>query len=518
MGCKVIMDQSFDYIIIGAGTSGCVIAHRLSENPNVRVLLLEGGGPDDKPEIHDPAALYKLWGSEVDYLYTSEKEPGLNDRQMVCNRGKVLGGSSAIHAMIHIRGNPRDFDHWNYLGNEGWSYAEVLPYFNKSEDYIGGASHYHGAGGPLSIIDLPDPTPVARAFVAAALELGFKGGPHWDFNGAEHEGTGFYQFTITRDGHRASSAVAFLNPAKSRPNLTIVTSAQAVRLLFQEQRAVGVAYRQDGEIKQAQASREVIVSAGAYDSPKLLLLSGIGPAAYLQEQGIAVVADLPGVGQNLSDHLRMPVIFKNTTVQPIPIVLAEAGLLVHTRPQTAAAAPDLQINFNAAVPALVPPSYPGDPRLTFNFITILAQPQSRGTVTLRSTDPTAPPVIRHNYLESETDVDVLVHSIHLARRMVRTQALRPFYAGEVMPGEQVQDEADLRQFVRDNVFTIWHPVGTCKMGRDRLAVVDPQLRVRGVQGLRVADASIMPSIPSSNPNAACYMIGEKAADLIRGAA
>jgi choline dehydrogenase len=509
------MGESFDYIVIGAGTSGCVIAHRLSEDASSRVLLLEGGGPDTKPEIHDPAALYKLWGSEVDYLYTTEEEPHLNNRKIVCNRGKVLGGSSAIHAMIHIRGNPRDFNHWNYLGNEGWSYEDVLPYFNKSEDYVGGASRYHGAGGPLSVINLPEPTPVARAFVAAALELGFKGGLDWDFNGAEHEGAGFYQFTITRDGQRASSAVAFLDPIKHRPNLTIATFAQATRLLVENGRVGAVEYRQDGQIKQARATREVIVSAGAYDSPKLLMLSGIGPAAQLQAYSIPVVADLPGVGENLQDHLRMPVIFKSTQVQPIPMVLAEAGLLVHTRPHTAAAAPDLQINFNAAVPALVPPDYPGDPRLTYNFITILAQPQSRGTVTLRSTDPVAAPVIRHHYLECETDVDVMVSSIHLARRMVRTHAMRSFHAGEVMPGEQVQSDEGLREYVRNNVFTIWHPVGTCKMGRDRLAVVDPQLRVYGVQGLRVADASIMPSIPSSNPNAACYMIGEKAADLIR---
>lgn len=511
------MGESFDYIVIGAGTSGCVVAHRLSEDASSRVLLLEGGGPDTKPEIHDPASLYKLWGSEVDYLYSTEEEPGINHRRMVCNRGKVLGGSSAIHAMIHIRGNPRDFDHWNYLGNEGWSYEEVLPYFNKSEDYVGGASRYHGAGGPLSVINLPDPTPVAHAFVAAALELGFKGGPDWDFNGAEHEGAGFYQFTITRDGQRASSAVAFLNPIKQRPNLTIATFAQATRLLVENGRVSGVEYRQDGQIKQARANREVIVSAGAYDSPKLLMLSGIGPAAHLQAHGIPVIADRPGVGGNLLDHLRMPVIFKNTQVQPIPMVLAEAGLLVHTRPHTAAAAPDLQINFNAAVPALVPPDYPGDPRLTYNFITILAQPQSQGAVTLRSADPGDPPVIRHHYLECETDVEVMVHSIKLARRMVRTRAMTPFYAGEVMPGEPIQRDEDLREYVRNNVFTIWHPVGTCKMGRDRLAVVDPQLRVYGVRGLRVADASIMPTIPSSNPNAACFMIGEKAADLICGA-
>ena len=288
-------------------------------------------------------------------------------------------------------------------------------------------------------------------------------------------------------------------------------------MLIENGRVSGVEYRQHGQTRQAQATREVIVSAGAYDSPKLLMLSGIGPAAHLQTQGIPVVADLPGVGGNLLDHLRMPVIFKNTQVQPIPMVLAEAGLLVHTRPHTAAAAPDLQINFNAAVPALVPPDYPGDPRLTFNFITILAQPQSQGAVTLRSADPGDPPVIRHHYLECETDVEVMVHSIKLARRMVRTRALTPFYAGEAMPGEQAQSDEDLRDYVRNNVFTIWHPVGTCKMGRDRLAVVDPQLRVYGVRGLRVADASVMPSIPSSNPNAACFMIGEKAADLIRGA-
>lgn len=509
--------QAFDYIVIGGGTSGCIVAARLSEDPGARVLLLEAGPTDSRPEIHDPAQVHKLWGSEVDWATMSEPQPGLNGRQLLLNHGKVIGGGSAIHAMIHIRGNPRDFDTWNYLGNEGWSYRDVLPYFRKSEDYAGGASEYHGAGGPISVVDLPNPTPAARAFVAAARELGYDGGPDFDFNGPGHENAGgLYQFTMTRDGKRASAATAFLNPHLARPNLSVVTDALVARLVMEGTQCVGVEYRRGGATEVAQAAREVVVCAGAHDSPKILMLSGIGPAAQLAKHGVACVHDLAGVGQNLQDHLRMPVLFRCPQEQPMPITLAEAGLLIRTRPGIEAAAPDLQINFNAAIPHLMPPDFPGNPRLSVTFMSILAQPESRGEVRLRSANPEEQPVVDPHYLECESDIDVQVAGIRLCRRIVGSPAFAPFRGAEVIPGENA-DEAALRDYVRNNVFTIWHPVGTCRMGHDRMAVVDPQLRVHGIRGLRVADASVMPRIVSSNTNAAVMMIAEKAADMIRAA-
>ncbi|MBD2248358.1 GMC family oxidoreductase N-terminal domain-containing protein [Nostoc sp. FACHB-888] len=502
----------YDYIVIGAGSAGCVVANRLTEDSETTVLLLEAGTPDTKPEIHTPAQCLSLLGSEVDWAYFSEPEPYLNNRKIFCPRGKVLGGSSSINFMIYLRGNPHDYDHWQSLGNPGWSYQDVLPYFKKSEHQQRGASKYHGIDGELSVTDHIAPAVVSQRFVDAAVALGYDHNP--DVNGKRQEGAGLYQLTI-KDGKRHSTAAAFLLPIFQRPNLTLTTGALVTRLLFEGTHTVGVEYLHEGTLHQVRVNSEVILSAGAFDSPKLLMLSGIGDAEHLQALGIPVVADLPGVGQNLQDHPVVSVAHEATqdlhTASSSSI--AEAGLFLHTEGNLDAA-PDLQFLFGPVV--LVPPSYTHSGSGFTSFV-CLPHPQNIGSVSLRSPDPKDAPVIQMNFLQSEADVQKLVAGIKLLRNLFGASAFDEFRGEEIAPGADKQSDPALVAYVREACDTVYHPVGTCKMGIDSMAVVDPELRVHGIEGLRVVDASIMPTITTGNTNAPTIMIGEKAADLIKGA-
>ncbi|MCP6762154.1 MAG: GMC family oxidoreductase N-terminal domain-containing protein [Fischerella sp. CENA71] len=500
----------YDYIVIGAGSAGCVVANRLTEDDETTVLLLEAGNPPTRPEHQVPLDWVKLWGTEADWAYFTEEEPYINNRKIYCPRGKVLGGTSSINAMIYIRGNRHDYGHWQELGNPGWSYQDVLPYFNKSENQQRGASEFHGADGLLNVTDPLAPAITSHRFVDAAVALGYDRNP--DFNGAQQEGVGFYQLTI-KDGKRHSTAAAFLVPILDRPNLTVTTGALVTRLLFEGTRIMGVEYLHQGTIHQTFVNQEVILSAGAFDSPKLLMLSGIGNAEHLRSLDIPVVVDLPGVGQNLQDHIQVAVAHQTTQdLQPAPTSnIAEAGLFLHTEGRLDVA-PDLQL-FSGPV-LWTHPSYaregPG-----FAATACVTNPQSRGSLTLRSASPHDPVVIRMNYLQSESDLQKLVAGIKIIRQLFNSSVFDDFRGEEVAPGVDVTSDEALKAYVRETCDAIWHPVGTCKMGTDANSVVDPELRVHGVEGLRVVDASIMPSITTGNTNAPTIMIGEKAADLIK---
>jgi choline dehydrogenase len=500
-----------DYIIIGAGSSGCVIANRLSQNPDRTVCLLEAGGPDRHPAIHQPSQIFSLFGSPVDWAYMSEPQAGLNQRSIFTSQGKVLGGTSSLNAMIYARGNRADFDGWKALGNEGWSYDEVLPYFIKSEKFLGAASPFHGRDGELSVRNCPSPSPVAAAFVRSGEILGYD--TDRDFNGAEQaNGTGLFQLTVTADGQRSSAAAAFLTPILGRSNLTVTTGAIVTRILLENGKAIGVEYLHDGQLQQIYANQEVILSAGAIASPQILMRSGIGTADVLTQHQIPIQVDLPGVGQNLQDHLMLVLLHQSKQELPPSEFLGEAGLFVQTGSDRESPAPDLECMCTGNMRALIPPdSGIGFP--VFFLAPVLLNPISRGTVQLRSADPHAAPMINPNYLSDDRDLSVLLYGLELARDIANTPEMLEFNGGEVAPGLGASP-AKLREFVRDQATTVWHPVGTCKMGQDPMAVVDAELKVHGVAGLRVADASIMPTIVRGHTNAACIMIGEKLAAMI----
>ncbi|MEG4805680.1 GMC family oxidoreductase N-terminal domain-containing protein [Microcoleus sp. ARI1-B5] len=501
----------YEYIVIGAGSAGCVVANRLTEDRETTVLLLEAGNPDTKSEIYTPLECTQLPGTDVDWGYFSEPEPYLNDRRIFCPRGKVLGGSSSINFLVYIRGNPADYDRWQELGNPGWSYQDVLPYFKKSEHQQRGASEFHGVDGELSVTDVAAPTPISQRFVDAAIALGYDYNP--DFNGKQQEGAGPIQLTV-KDGKRHSAAAAFLVPILDRPNLTVQTGALVTRLLFEGTCTVGVEYLHEGRLHQVKVNQEVILSAGSFDSPKLLMLSGIGNAAQLQAMEIPVVVDLPGVGQNLQDHLLVGVPYE--AMQDLHTAttsngIAEAGLFVHSK-LNQGIAPDLELIFGPMMWA--PPGYPNS-GVGFTGLIALVHPENVGSVSLRSRDPKDAPVIRLNYLQNQSDVQKFVAGIKLMRQLFQTSAFDEFRGREVAPGADVQSDAAIEIYVRENCGTVFHPIGTCKMGTDSMAVVDSELRVYGVKGLRVVDASVMPTLITGHTNASAIMIGEKAADLIK---
>ncbi|WP_449062740.1 GMC family oxidoreductase [Planomonospora algeriensis] len=507
----------YDYVVVGAGAAGCVVARRLLESLDCRVLLLEAGGPDDAPSVHDTAipSMTSMWGAEdFSWGYRTVPQPGLGGRRVDIPQGRIVGGGTSINAMMYVRGNRRDYDRWSRMGNEGWGYEEVLPYFKRSEDFEDGESEYRGAGGPLSVVRYGRPSEVSMAFVAAVEEWSGRTGADRvaggvDYNGARQEGVGFYyQSTRSKDNRRASTAVGFLHPVLGHRNLTVATRARATRVLFEGTRAVGVEYTTGSRVHRVRAAAEVIVSCGALASPALLMLSGLGPAGHLREHGIAPLADLPGVGAGLQDHLLFGVAYESPRELAFPELLAEAGVFLHTRPPGEEDSPDLQFFFGPV--QFVDERYRTD-RPGFTFAPILARPQSRGTVTLRSADPGDLPVVDPRYLDRQADLDVLVRGIEIARELVGTAPFAPFRGRELAPGA---DADDLAGYARASASTVWHPVGTCRMGRDGEAVVDPRLSVHGVTGLRVVDASIMPTITAGNTNAPTIMIAEKAADMI----
>ncbi len=523
-----------DYIIVGAGSAGCVLANRLSEDAQTTVLLLEAGESDRSPLIRIPATASLLYKSSFDWAFETEPQPYLNDRRMYFGRGKGLGGSSTINSMIYMRGAAQDYDHWASLGNPGWSYAEVLPYFKKLEHYERGPSEYHGGDGPLNVADSRYTNPLTRAFVESGIAAGYMRND--DFNGVAQEGVGLFQVT-QKNGERHSAADAYLKPAQRRPNLTTMTSARAMRLLNEGNQVVGVTYRQNGRVHEVRARREVLLCAGAIQSPQLLMLSGIGPADHLRSHGISVVSDLPGVGQNLQDHVAAGVmcscsrpISLNRALTPwrLPANLlryalfhqgpltsnvVEAGGFVRSLPDLPA--PDLQFTFI--------PVWALDHGLTrlkghgFLLVTLLLRPQSHGSVSLRSSDPLDAPRIQPNYLTHEDDRAALLRGMRLVRQVADTAPLAKLRRTERLPGVAAQSEDELLTAIRAYAQNGDHPVGTVKMGpaQDPLAVVDERLRVHGLQGVRVVDASIMPTVPSGNTNIPTIMIAERAADLIK---
>ena len=527
-------DLEADFVIVGAGSAGCVMATRLSEDPSTRVVLLEAGGEDRNRWIHIPLGYGKTFAdSSVNWCYEAEPDAGANGRRIFWPRGKVLGGSSSINGMVYIRGQHEDFDLWRQFGNTGWSSTDVLPYFKRAQHQVRGASEFHSTGGPLCVSDTSEHHPICEAFIAGAMELGYPRND--DFNGAKQDGVGYHQ-TTTRNGKRCSTAVGYLHPVRNRPNLRVVTGALAEKILFEGKRAVGVAFREYGQPRTVRAAREVILCGGAVNSPQLLLLSGVGPADQLAQFDIPVVHELRGVGQSLQDHYSAPIKLKcrlpitvNDVMQsnvkklkvglqyylfrtgPLTMAAGPAALFVRTRQELAT--PDVKISV-----APFSSDKPQDglhPWSGFGLTVYQLRPESRGEIRLKSANPADPPAMLPNYLATETDRRTIVDGLKIGRRILATSPMRHYVSEEYQPGASVTTDEQLLLHARNTGSTVFHPTSTCKMGLDAMAVVDPELRVYGIEGLRVVDASIMPTVISGNTNAATIMIGEKAADMVR---
>jgi choline dehydrogenase len=523
-----------DFVVVGAGSAGCVMAARLSEDPATSVVLLEAGGDDWNRWIHIPLGFGKTFADpSVNWCYETEPDAGAGGRKISWPRGKVLGGSSSINGMVYIRGQHEDFDLWRQMGCTGWSAQDVLPYFKRSEHQTRGPDDWHGTDGPLVVSDVPDKHPICEAFIRACNDVGFP--TNADFNGATQDGVGYHQ-TTTRNGRRCSTAVGYLKPASQRRNLRVVTGALAERVIFENRRAAGVAFRQDGFLVTARARREVILCGGAINSPQLLLLSGVGPQQHLTDLGIPVVQHVPGVGQAMQDHYSAPIKLKcryPITVNDImlsPTKKLRTGLDYYLRRRGAMASISSQVALFARTrPELATPDIkmsistfsadrPQDGLHKFSGFTVIAyqlRPESRGEIRLKSPHPEDAPAIFPNYLATETDRRTIIDGLLLGRRLLATPPLQHYVAEEFLPGPQAQTEAQILEHARNRGGTVYHPTSTCKMGIDTMAVVDPELRVRGIGGLRVVDASVMPTVVSGNTNAATIMIGEKAADLVR---
>ncbi|NIZ10618.1 GMC family oxidoreductase [Pseudooceanicola sp. HF7] len=531
------MQTIFDYIIVGAGSAGCVLANRLTEDGKSSVLLVEAGGEDRNFWLHIPVGYGKtIADPKVNWKFETEANPALGGRKIYWPRGKVLGGTSSINGLIYIRGQAEDYDLWRQDGNEGWSYEEVLPYFRKAEQQENGADAYHGADGPLAVSNIRERNPLCEAYIASAEALGIPRNP--DFNGATQEGAGYFQGTIRR-GRRASASVCYLRPAMKRRNLTVMTRTAALRVLFEGRRARGVMVEREGKQFAVTANREVILSAGSVKSPHLLMLSGVGDSTDLQAHGVPVVHELKGVGQNLQDHYggqitwrcSQPITMNDVMLSkwrqlraglrwilrrdgPLSVPAGQASVFTKVLPESAT--PDLQFLFQT-----FSGGYYEDGLFKFsgfaNFICPV-RPRSRGHIALRSADPRDTPKLFPNYFSDPYDRKIAVEGLKLARRMAETAPLSGFVIDEHLPGSQAATDDDIEQYLTEQGGCVSHQVGTCKMGHDSLSVVDPELKVRGLEGLRVVDASIMPRLISGNTNAPVIMIAEKAADLIRGRA